>query len=67
MMQHLLDDGIATRRGIMCSHREVSYADLPQRHPLRHSEEAQDRCILLPMYNGLTEQAQGAVAAGIEA
>ena len=26
VMQNLLDQGIATRRGIMCSHREAPYS-----------------------------------------
>ena len=46
----MLDAGISTRRGIMCSHREEAYGNLPLRHPLPHSERAQDRCILLPLY-----------------
>ena len=39
VMQAMLDAGIATRRGIMCSHREDGYRD--SRHaPLPHSEAA---------------------------
>ncbi|WP_424627913.1 DegT/DnrJ/EryC1/StrS family aminotransferase [Bradyrhizobium sp. SYSU BS000235] len=49
VMQSLLDQGIATRRGIMCSHREAPYRD--QKHQdLRQSELAQDHAILLPIY-----------------
>ena len=50
LMQSLLDRGIATRRGIMCSHREAPYRDVKQLHDLRQSELAQDHCILLPIY-----------------
>jgi dTDP-4-amino-4,6-dideoxygalactose transaminase len=50
VMQSLLDQGIATRRGIMCSHREPAYANEKQRHDLRQSEIAQDHSILLPIY-----------------
>jgi perosamine synthetase len=50
IMQKLLDKGIATRRGIMCSHREPPYATDAQRHDLRQSELAQDHSILLPIY-----------------
>jgi perosamine synthetase len=50
MMQSLLDQGIATRRGIMCSHREAPYSRDQQRHDLRQSELAQDHSILLPIY-----------------
>ncbi len=49
VMQNLLDQGIATRRGIMCTHREAPYRD-GKRHDLRQSELAQDHAILLPIY-----------------
>ena len=62
VMQRLLDDGIATRRGVMCAHRE------PPAYPaaswrcesagLRHSEEAQDRSIILPLFPQMTEEDQ---------
>lgn len=50
VMQRLLDKGIATRRGIMCGHREAPYVNGEQRHDLRQSELAQDHSILLPIY-----------------
>jgi len=62
VMQSLLDKGIATRRGIMCSHREPPYAKAEQRHDLRHSELAQDRSILLPIYAQMSETEQLRVA-----
>lgn len=62
VMQKLLDRGIATRRGIMCSHREPSYADAERRHDLRQSELAQDHSILLPIYAQMTEEDQVRVA-----
>jgi dTDP-4-amino-4,6-dideoxygalactose transaminase len=49
VMQFMLDGGVATRRGIMCIHREAAHADLPRR-PLPRSEAAQDHSILLPLY-----------------
>src|SRR3984893_5249011 len=55
VMQKLLDQGIATRRGIMCSHREAPYSNSVQRHDLRQSELAQDRSILLPIYAQMSE------------
>jgi perosamine synthetase len=58
VMQGLLDDGIATRRGIMCSHREPCYSDQKLRHDLRQSELAQDHSILLPIYAQMTEDDQ---------
>jgi len=55
VMQHLLDRGIATRRGVMCAHREAPYLNGNQRHDLRHSELAQDHSILLPIYAQMSE------------
>jgi dTDP-4-amino-4,6-dideoxygalactose transaminase len=49
VMQSMLDAGVASRRGIMCSHREAAYSD-SARGPLPNSESAQDECIVLPLY-----------------
>lgn len=65
VMQTALDQGIATRRGIMCSHREPVYNDAPLRCPLPHSEAANDQCIILPLYPQMTPAEQEGVAAGI--
>jgi dTDP-4-amino-4,6-dideoxygalactose transaminase len=62
VMQRLLDQGIATRRGIMCSHREPCYSGETPRHDLRQSELAQDHAILLPLYAQMTEEVQVSVA-----
>lgn len=61
VMQAMLDFEIATRRGIMCAHRERVYASMQQRHPLVHSETAQDRCIILPLYAQMTDEEQDRV------
>lgn len=50
LMQHLLDKGIATRRGIMNAHQEPPYAS---NLTLMNSEYARDATILLPIYNGM--------------
>ena len=50
IMQRMLDLGISTRRGIMCSHREAAHAGVPLPHSLVRSERAQDRSVLLPLY-----------------
>lgn len=55
VMQHLLDRGVATRRGIMCSHREPPYVSPSQRHDLRQSELAQDHALLIPIYAQMSE------------
>ena len=67
VMQAMLDAGISTRRGIMCSHREPAMRDIPVRHPLTHSEQAQDRCILLPLFAGMSLRDQAAVVEALAA
>ena len=62
VMQELLDQGIATRRGIMCAHREPCYLQDRPRRDLRQSELAQDHSILLPLYAQMTEEDQTSVA-----
>lgn len=67
VMQYLLDRGISTRRGIMCAHREKVCADIPLRFSLSQSEQAQEQCILIPLFHGLTEEDQSRVAAALAA
>lgn len=62
VMQAMLDEGVNTRRGIMCSHLEPAYADVPVRHPLPESERAYRGCILLPLFPGMTDDQQDRVA-----
>ncbi|MEJ0084594.1 MAG: DegT/DnrJ/EryC1/StrS family aminotransferase [Pseudomonadota bacterium] len=54
VMQQMLDAGVSTRRGIMCSHREEPYRDARRTGTLEHSEAAQDHCIVLPLYGQMT-------------
>jgi len=64
VMQSMLDRGIATRRGVMCSHREPAYAEGGCGYGpggLRQSEESQERNILLPLFHQLTEAQQDRV------
>lgn len=65
VMQHMLDRGIATRRGVMCVHLERAYADLPLRFPLPESEKARDRCILLPLFHQMTDNEQWQVVSAL--
>jgi perosamine synthetase len=58
VMQAMLDEGVATRRGIMCAHREAVYSGSPLRAPLPHSEAAQDGAIVLPLYPQMTDDEQ---------
>ena len=77
VMQAMLDEGIAARRGIMCSHREPAYAKEPWAcgedrksckcpqgscKRLKESEEAQDHAIILPLFHGMTEREQQKVS-----
>ena len=64
LMQYLLDHNIATRRGIMCAHREKPYADTIK-YPLAESEKAQDHCIILPLYHEMEDSEQTAVSASL--
>jgi len=50
LMQKMLDDGIATRRGIMTAHRETAYKSEYADVSLPVSEDACDRSIILPLY-----------------
>jgi perosamine synthetase len=63
VMQTLLDEGIATRRGVMCSHRQPAYPPGTwQAGPtLRNSEAAEDEAVLLPLHAELTDADQDRV------
>jgi perosamine synthetase len=56
LMQHLLDDGIVTRRGVMAIHREPAFAsegaDLP------HTEAAAADVLMLPLFADLSFEQQ---------
>jgi len=82
VMQRMLDSGVATRRGIMCSHREPVYASEPWScgigpgacgcspgtcKRLVESEKAQERCIVLPLFAQMTEEQQDLVVEVLKA
>lgn len=48
LMQKLLDIGIATRRGIMTTHREIAYKE--NQIILKNSEDASDYSIIIPLF-----------------
>jgi perosamine synthetase len=58
VMQQMLDEGIATRRGIMTSHRETAYLKECEGLELPLSEMAADRSIILPLYVPMSEADQ---------
>jgi len=66
VMQALLDQGIHTRRGVMCAHREPAYRHLPLPFALPVSERLQDRSIILPLYPQMTDAEQDRVLAALE-
>jgi perosamine synthetase len=56
LMQQLLDKGVASRRGIMNSHRETAYKGAHKHAGLETSEDLQDNSIILPLYVPMEEQ-----------
>jgi dTDP-4-amino-4,6-dideoxygalactose transaminase len=68
LMQHMLDAGVATRRGILCAHREPVYRSEPWRSGaggLAASEQAQDHSLLLPLFHQMTEAEQEQVVSAL--
>ena len=80
VMQSLLDQGIASKRGVMCSHRSPAYtaepwscsgrADACSCAPstcqhLIESERAEDRSLMLPLFTGLSDADQDRVIAAV--
>jgi len=65
VMQHMLDQNIATRRGVMCVHLEAAYAKSPARSPLPESERARNECILLPLFPDMTTEMQRQVVSAL--
>jgi len=56
LMQKMLEQGIATRSGIMTSHRETAYRQYVNGLSLPVSEEACDRSIIIPLYVPMTQE-----------
>lgn len=67
VMQALLDRGVASRRGIMCAHREVPYREISRDFVLPESECAQDRAVILPLYPQMTSEDQAYVCDSLRA
>jgi perosamine synthetase len=69
VMQRMLDDRVATRRGVMNAHREASYPLHTWRAApggLAHSEQAFETALVLPLYHEMTLQDQDRVMAALE-
>jgi len=54
-MKRLLEDGIATRRGIMSIHREPCYVERFGHQSFPESESASDQCVCLPLYTQMCD------------
>jgi perosamine synthetase len=69
LMRGLLQDGIATRRGVMAIHEEASYSgQAPQGAPdLPHTEAATRETLMLPIFPDLSEDQQDYVLERLEA
>ena len=67
VMQSMLDQQISSRRAVMCAHREPAYRDLPLTTALPNSEAVQDRCILLPIFPGMSAEQQDRVVDVLQA
>lgn len=80
VMQAMLDDGVATRRGVMCAHREPAYPHTTWSCGTDHavcrcaegtctnlaeSERAQECCVILPLYHDMTEADQRRVVTSL--
>lgn len=65
LLQHLLDEGIACKRGIQNAHQEPAYAGRTTwamgKRGLAVSEHLRDRTILVPLFHGMTEAEQDLV------
>jgi len=69
LMQAMLDDGVSTRRGVHCAHREPAYVSEQWRMGhggLGRSERAQDRSLVLPLFHEMTESDQDRVVSALD-
>ena len=64
-MQRLLEEGIATRRGVMSIHREACYIDRFGRQSFPESERASDECACLPLYTQMADADIDRVSAAV--
>ena len=70
VMQAMLDDGISTRRGVMCAHLEPAYLREPWRahssDALAVSERISGDGLILPLYIEMTDDDESRVVASLE-
>ena len=56
LMQALLDKGVASRRGVMTSHRETAYKTICAGLELPQTEDACDRSIIIPLFVPMSDE-----------
>jgi dTDP-4-amino-4,6-dideoxygalactose transaminase len=61
LMQKLLDLGIATRKGVMTSHREKAYTRIGYNLSLPISEDMSDNSIVIPLFVPMSDEEQNYV------
>ncbi|HEU5195600.1 MAG TPA: DegT/DnrJ/EryC1/StrS family aminotransferase, partial [Methylomirabilota bacterium] len=61
LMQKLLEQGIATRRGVMAAHREPAYRKSRLRVPLTATNVADRTAIVLPLHHAMSPAEQDQV------
>jgi perosamine synthetase len=70
VMQSMLDEGISTRRGVMCAHLEPAYAREPWRvqsaGALAVSEHISADGLILPLYVDMTAEEESRVVSSLE-
>jgi len=66
LMQQLLDMGIASRRGVMTSHRETAYKEFSKDLSLPISEDASDNSIVIPLYVPMKQEEIDYVVNGLK-
>ena len=67
VMQRMLDDGVATRRGVMNAHLEAAYPPGTWRAAgsLGRGEEAQATAVVLPLFHQMTDEEQSRVVSSL--
>ena len=65
VLDHMIAEGIAVRRGLMAVHREACHTDVRKAGSLRQSEQAADQTVILPLFPGLSDEDQSRVISGL--
>jgi len=66
LMQQLLDMGIASRRGVMTTHRESAYKEFAKGLNLPISEDAADNSIVIPLFVPMKREEIDGVITGLK-